>query len=42
MTWIANFEPEEAGQEQELVGTFEDVYSSGLEALRQKVEQNGG
>jgi uncharacterized protein YndB with AHSA1/START domain len=42
VVWTANFEPEDAGQEQELVGTFEEIYSSGLGALKQKVEQNGG
>lgn len=42
VVWTAQFEPEDAGQEQELVGTFEDMYSAGLAALKQKVEQPGG
>ena len=39
VTWTAEFEPEDAGQEQELVETFEEMYSSGLEALKPQVEQ---
>lgn len=39
--WTAEFEPEDAGQEPELIETFGDIYSSGLDALKQKIEQAG-
>lgn len=42
VTWSAEFEPEDAGQEQELVQTFDEIYGSGLDALKQQAEQNGG
>ncbi len=42
VTWTAEFEPEDPGQEQELVQTFDEVYGSGLDALKEKAEQDGG
>lgn len=42
ITWTAEFEPEDPAQAAELVQTFEEIYSGGLDALKQKVEQNGG
>jgi len=42
VTWTADFEPQEASQEQELVEMFEEIYNGGLDALKQKAEQNGG
>lgn len=36
--WEAEFEPEDAGQEQELVETFTQTYRDGLESLRRRVE----
>ncbi|MCA1700683.1 MAG: SRPBCC family protein [Actinobacteria bacterium] len=42
VAWTAQFEPQDAGQEQELVGTIEEMYSGGLAALKQKVEHGEG
>lgn len=39
--WTADFEPEEPGQEQQLVETFEQIYSGGLESLKNKAEGAG-
>lgn len=36
--WEADFEPEEAGQEAELVEAFTQTYREGLESLRQQFE----
>lgn len=38
VNWTAEFEAEEAGQEEELVSTFDDIYGGGLEALKQQAE----
>lgn len=36
--WVAEFEPEEAGQEAELVEAFTQTYREGLESLRRQFE----
>ncbi len=41
VTWTAEFEPEDASQEQELVQTFDEMYGKGLEALKQRAESAG-
>lgn len=38
VTWTAEFEADEAAQEQELIETFEQLYSGGLKSLKDKAE----
>lgn len=38
VSWTADFVAEDPGAEQELVQTFDQIYASGLEALRQRAE----
>lgn len=38
VTWTAEFEPEHPAQEQELVQTFEQIYSGGLQSLKDRLE----
>lgn len=40
VTWTAEFEAEDSDQEQELLRTFDEMYGGGLEALKQRVEEN--
>jgi len=38
VSWTADFEAADPGAEQELVQNFDQIYDSGLEALRQRAE----
>ncbi len=36
--WVADFEPEDPAQEDEVAQTFQQLYAQGLQALKAKVE----